>query len=227
MPVIEVTMNSNMGTAKGLTQWDYGQVMHITWNGSIPDGAEVNFCQKDISSLAYIKDSSVSIPDRLLQNPDAITAYVYVRGETEGETILIIWLPVTRRPRPDHYVLPDTEEYLRLLPGSGAPGQVLTKKSGMDYAAEWGYRADRFDYNDGYMQLMSGDIPIGERVRIMKEEREIELMNDGTVIKWRYTDSNEWHDLVSIRSITGPQGPPGITPEFEIRDGNLIAKYNG
>lgn len=83
-------------------------------------------------------------------------------------------------------------------------------------------------YESGYMQLMAGDMAVGERIRVTGEDgsREVEFTNDGTYIKWRYTDSNEWQQLVSLQAITGPQGPPGATPEFEVRSGRLIAKYN-
>ena len=83
-------------------------------------------------------------------------------------------------------------------------------------------------YESGYMQLMAGEMSVGERVRVSgtNETREIEFTNDGTYIKWRYTDSNDWQQLVSLQAITGPQGPPGATPEFEVRLGHLIAKYN-
>jgi len=83
-------------------------------------------------------------------------------------------------------------------------------------------------YESGYMQLMAGDMAVGERIRVSGEDgsREVEFTNDGTYIKWRYTDSNDWQQLVSLQAITGPQGPPGATPEFEVRSGRLIAKYN-
>lgn len=83
-------------------------------------------------------------------------------------------------------------------------------------------------YESGYMQLMAGDMAVGERIRVSgtNENREIEFTNDGTYIKWRYTDSNDWQQLVSLQAITGPQGPPGVTPELEVRSGRLIAKYN-
>ena len=222
--MIEAELTGERGIAYGLTQWDYGQILSVAYE--IPDGSEVNFYQGSLSSMEYMHGKQVKIPDYMLQNATAITAYIYIRKENSGETVLAIWMPVASRPRPDNYILPDMEEYKRLLPLDGEPGQVPVKIYGEGYVATWGYRADSMIYDGEYAQLMSGDIPVGERVRIMKEEREIELTNDGTDIKLRYTDGNEWHVLVSLYSLTGPQGPPGITPEFEIRDGNLIAKYN-
>lgn len=216
---------SSVSTVYGLVQWDYGQILRIEYNGTIPEGSEVNFYQGLLSSLTYLHDLKAKIPDHMLQNAEDITAYVYIREPDSGETVLTIRLPVSARPRPDNYVLPDSEEYRRLLPVGGEPGQIPVKQSDKDYAVSWGYRADSIDYDGEYVQLMSGTIPVGERIRLMKEEREIELSNDGTNIKWRYTDSNEWKVLASIESLRGEQGPPGLTPEFEIRDGHLIVKY--
>lgn len=216
---------SSSTSVYGLTQWDYGQILHIDYNGTIPEGSEVNFYQGLHSSLTYIHNLEAKIPNLMLQNAEDITAYVYIRYPDSGETVLTIRLPVAARPRPDNYVLPDTEEYRRLLPVGGETGQIPVKQSDKDYAVSWEYRADGITYDGEYVQLMSGAIPVGDRIRIMKEEREIELSNDGTNIKWRYTDSNEWKTLISVESLRGEQGPPGITPEFEIRDGHLIVKY--
>ena len=52
--------------------------------------------------------------------------------------------------------------------------------------------------------------------------KEIELRNNGTALQWRYTDSNEWTELILIDDI---KGPAGETPTFEIREGNLYAIY--
>jgi hypothetical protein len=217
---------SSSASVYGLTQWDYGQILHIEYSGTIPEGSEVNYYQGTLSSLTYIHSLEAKIPDIMLQNAADITAYVYIRQPDSGETVLTIRLPIAARPQPDNYVLPDSEEYRRLLPVGGEPGQIPAKQSEKDYSILWEYRADGIKYDGEYVQLMSGAVPVGERVRLMKEEREIELSNDGTNIKWRYTDSNDWKMLISVESIRGEQGPPGITPEFEVRDGHLIAKYN-
>lgn len=125
-------------TAYGLTQWDYGQELAIECaSTAIHDGTEVNFYQKKLSDLRYIINGHVMIPDIMLQNPDEIVAYVYVRSENSGETILSIRLPVCARPRPENYVLPEYEEYKRLIPMGGEPGQVLAKKTGLDYEVGW------------------------------------------------------------------------------------------
>ena len=76
---------------------------------------------------------------------------------------------------------------------------------------------------DNELQLLSGNIPIGQRVRLPTGTgREIELRNNGTEIQWRYTDSNTWNTLVSLSEL---RGPAGETPEFEIREGHLFATY--
>lgn len=124
--------------AYGLTQWDYGQELVLeNAEVEIPDGTEINFYQGKMSSVAYIKNNHVLIPDLMLQDPDDIIAYVYVRSPTSGETILSIKLKVDGRPQPDNYVLPEYKEYLRLLPAGGTAGQALAKKTAEDYDVEW------------------------------------------------------------------------------------------
>ena len=217
---------STVTTVYGLTRWDYGQDLKIIAEMEIPDGTEIQFYQGDLDVLRYLHGGVVRIPDRMLQDSDVITVYIYVRTDAVGETILTVSLPVADRPRPSNYIMPDTEEHLRLLPAGGEKGQVLVKMPGDDYSVGWENRADGLGYDGEYLQLMSGKIPVGDRVRIMGGSgREIELANDGTDIKWRYTDSNDWHILASLHDLVGPQGLPGETPEFELREGHLYAIY--
>lgn len=208
----------------GLTQYDYGQTLQFE-GIDIADGTEVHFCQANKTITGYIKDNHVLIPDCMLQYAEIINTYVYIMGKRSGETVRKVILDITPREKPLGYVNPEEPAYSRLLPPGGFEGQIPIKQPGEDYAVSWGYRADGIEYDGEYVQLMSGAIPVGERIRLMKEEREIELSNDGTDIKWRYTDSNEWKTLISVEKLKGEQGPPGITPEFEIRDGHLIVKY--
>lgn len=133
----------------GLTQWDYGQELVIE-NASleIPDGTEVNFYQGKLSSTGYLKSNHIMIPDIMLQNSDEMTAYVYVRSPSCGETILSIRLHIQERPQPDNYVLPEYRDYLRLLPPGGGPGQVLSKVTETDFDTEW---------SDGGMESMTDE----------------------------------------------------------------------
>lgn len=224
-------------TVYGLTQWDFGQDLMIVAE-YIPDGTEVNFYQGGLSAIRYVKNKTVRIPDRMLQDTAQIKAYVYCRTENAGETVLFINLPVKARPRPSDYIIEDTDEYRRILPAGGKAGQVLKKSSDENYAAGWGDAADDMRLEAGMLQLLSSGREIGTKIRISPSEsvggREIELRNNGTAIQWRYTNSNEWNTLVRLEDLkgaTGPQGPAGkngkdgITPEFEIREGHLIAKY--
>lgn len=208
----------------GLTQYDYGQILQFE-GIEIKADTEVHFCQLDKSITDYVIDNQVRIPDYMLQYADVINTYVYMADSKSGKTIHKIILDIMPREKPADYVTPEEPSYTRLLPLGGLDGQIPVKQPGEEYVVSWGYRADSIDYDGEYVQLMSGSVPVGERVRIMKEEREIELSNDGTNIKWRYTDSNEWHVLVSVENLRGEQGPPGITPEFEIRNGHLFVKY--
>lgn len=207
---------------RGLTQWDYGQILEIKYVEDIPDGTEIQFYQGILSSVGWIKDKMVQIPDVMLQNAKDIVAYVYIEKEDSGNTILTITMPITARPRPDCYVLPGYENYKRLLPVGGKSGQIPIRT---EQGVAWGYAADNIALVDGALQLMAGKVEIGERIRLPtagSADREIELRNNGNAIQWRYTDSNEWLDLVPLVDL---QGPSGITPSFEIREGHLIVKY--
>lgn len=124
--------------AYGLTQWDYGQELAVECSEfEIPDGTEINYYQGKLSSIAYMKSNHAMIPDIMLQNPDEIIAYVYVRSAASGETILSIRLPIRARPQPDNYVLPEYRDYSRLLPEGGEEGQALIKSSAEDYDTHW------------------------------------------------------------------------------------------
>lgn len=208
-------------TVYGLTQWDYGQELAVEADFDIVDGTEVQFYQGSLATTRYLRGRKVVIPDAMLQDDQTITVYVYVRMEDSGETVLTAYMRITARGKPTDYVIPDTQDYRRLLPEGGEPGQVPIRLPGADFAVGWGYQTDGAAVEDGYLQLMSGDVKVGNRVRLPTGTgREIEMVNDGTNIKWRYTDSNEWVILISLASL---QGSPGITPRFEIRDGNMYA----
>ena len=73
---------------------------------------------------------------------------------------------------------------------------------------------------DGFLQLMSGDCMVGSRIRLPSEStggREVEIRNNGEAIQWRYTDSNEWIDLIALEELLGNN------LDFKVReDGHLI-----
>lgn len=125
-------------TAYGLTQWDYGQELVLECAGvEIPDGTEINYYQGKLSSIAYLKNNHSLIPDIMLQNAVDITAYVYIRSPSSGETVLSVKLHIRERPRPENYVLPEYKDYSRLLPPGGSDGQALIKRSNEDYDTQW------------------------------------------------------------------------------------------
>lgn len=214
--------------ASGVTQWDYGQVLKI--DGSpveIPDESEAHFYQGELSHIGYVRENQCTIPDVMLQNSGGIILYIYVRSKTAGETVLTAVIPIERRKRPENYVLPAYQEYKRLLPEGGEAGQVPVIQAGEngERSVVWGDRANNIKLIEGALQLMSGDKEIGERLRLPGGgggSREIELRRGDDAIQWRYTDSNEWMDLIAISAITGPAGE---TPIFERRDDHLYVIY--
>ncbi len=197
--------------ACGLVQWDYGQILQIEGLKGI-DHAEVHFAVKECSAKAEICIATIEenriladIPDKLLEVGKDLIAYVYIADAMSGKTVRIIELPVKKREQPGDYSTPLGKNLLRQVLES------LEKK------------ADNMTVIDGELQLLSGDTPVGNRVRMETAAgKEIEIRNDGTSIQWRYTDQNEWKELIPLADLKGEDGKP---PEFEIREGHLIVKY--
>lgn len=128
----------NFTEVRGVYQWDYGQEITFESAGvDIPDGTEVQFYQDELSHQGRVLNRHTLIPDIMLQEAKPITAYLYVRSESAGETILSVVIYVTCRPRPVDYVLPEYKDYTRLLPDGGKQGDVLTKQSDDPYDADW------------------------------------------------------------------------------------------
>lgn len=197
--------------ARGLVQWDYGQILQIEGLKGI-DHAEVHFAVKECSAKAEICIATIEenriladITDKLLEVGKDLIAYVYIADAMSGKTVRIIELPVEKREQPGDYSTPSGKNLLRQVLES------LEKK------------ADNMTVIDGELQLLSGDTLVGNRVRMETAAgKEIEIRNDGTSIQWRYTDQNEWKELIPLADLKGEDGKP---PEFEIREGHLIVKY--
>lgn len=196
-------------TVYGLAQWDYGQILQV-YGLQLPEQTEVHLTE-EFGSLSFTvpgkrqEDGSfvLKIPDILLQSGKNIIAYIYVCDDEQGETLRTILMPVKKRAKPENY-----------------DGSALTPM--LEILEELRGRADDITLQEDILQLMSGGRAIGSRIRLPVQEREIEMRNTGTAIEWRYTDRNEWNRLVTLDDI---RGPAGETPEFEIRDGHLIAVY--
>lgn len=191
----------------GLTQWDYGQKLKI--HGLHLNGdAEVHWSlsgdDETVINIGKWEDECLTadIPDGLLQDGRDIRGYVYYTDLHEGRTIRTVIIDVQRRARPEQIDIPQNQDIL---------GYLLNGK------------ADNLGLMEGAIQLMSNGNPIGDKIRVSDfRGREVELKNNGTTICWRYTDSNEWIDLIYLEDL---KGKPGETPSFEIREGHLYAIY--
>ena len=108
------TEDVNSVTVSGLTQWDYGQQLHIS-GITLPDIAEVHFSSctlyaeaitrftsKDEQNGGYIAD----IPNECLREPYDIKAWVYEIDSGQGQTKKEIFMPVFKRSRPKDFVNP-------------------------------------------------------------------------------------------------------------------------
>ena len=211
MVKVEFKDGSRQTASDPLTQWDYGQELRVANIPGLLD-AEIHFSCKGTREALIVdanieeKEVVAEIPDELLMEGEEIQAYVYAVDKNSGKTIYTVIIPVKRRKKPEDYSAPAHHDKLK------------------DIIDKLDKKADNLSYEDGYLQLLSGTVPIGERIRLSQSGgREIELKNNGTAICWRYTDSNEWTELVKLDDLRGKDGD---SPEFEIREGHLFAIYN-
>lgn len=92
-------------TVNGLHQWNYGQQLEIEAVG-LPAMVEVHFACSGMET-AVVRSCAVvdgkttaAIPDRCLEQTTPVVAWVYAIGETSGETILTVKMPIIARAQP-------------------------------------------------------------------------------------------------------------------------------
>ena len=206
--------NSDIPIVYGLYQYDYGQELVICGidaeNVTQVHFSAVNLKSALISTVQQTENGGIkcTIPDKCLEQGTDIIVYVYLSGQGFGKTIRQAILSVNKRKKPEDYS-PEEDK--------GIVDKLISQVSG---------KADNIKIDGEYIQLLSGEKAIGDRVRIPSGEggsnREIELKRNDNEIQWRYTDSNEWYTLVSLDELKGKDGQ---TPEFEIRNDHLFAIY--
>lgn len=92
-------------TVNGLHQWDYGRAIEIHAEG-LPAIVEVHFACSGMETAIVRSCGTVdgkitaAIPDRCLEQTTPVTAWVYAIGETSGETILTVKMPIIARAQP-------------------------------------------------------------------------------------------------------------------------------
>lgn len=92
-------------TVNGLHQWDYGRTIEIHAAG-LPAIVEVHFACTGMETAVVrscaVLDGQVTaaVPDICLEQTTPIVAWVYAIGDTTGETILTITLPIIPRTKP-------------------------------------------------------------------------------------------------------------------------------
>lgn len=216
--MITVVFNSGetKKNAKGLWQYDYGQVLRIQ-GLSLPPAAEIHFALQEkggsaATRIGTTKDgiTDVVIPDSMLENENLaadykIYAWVYLADEESGETEYMITLQVKSRPKPEVYNA-DADTPV----SGGTMAAILSAVNGIASG-----KADSLKYQDSILRLLSGDTELA-RVLIAAgsgtggaDAREIELQKSETAIQWRYVGDTLWTDLVMLAEITGADGVPG------------------
>lgn len=205
---------------KELWQYDYGQVLRIQNLNTEKYAIEIHFSTEEnfgesITRIATNNGGSfdVTIPDSVLENKCAskdyfIYAFIYITGQSSGNTIKKIIIPVRSRPKPEGREQNDNNTMTAILK---AVNSIADGK------------ADGLKYEDNILKLLSGENILAS-VEIKRGSvgtgREIELQNDGIYIQWRYAGDESWTNLIALEDIKGPAGQAGekgdpgtITPE--------------
>ncbi len=93
----------------GLTQWDKGQKLSVSFD-NMPESFQVHFSSRGSNEAVVVDAFSengkaiVSVPDEMLSYDSDIHAWLYLTGESRGETIGKATLYVYPRPRPKGYI---------------------------------------------------------------------------------------------------------------------------
>lgn len=191
-------------TVYGLYQWDYGQELEI--HGlDLPPAVEIHFAAAgDAEATVRIgttkdKVTTSPIPDALLEQGKDIKAYVYLSDTDSGETIKIVNLPMSTRPKPEAW---NGSEETTMGSIVEAINQFAAKK------------ADGIKYGNNILRLISGEEELA-RVTIAsgsgsgEDAREIEMQKSETAIQWRHIGDQEWTDLVLLADLRGEPGTDG------------------
>lgn len=101
--VIAKMKNGRLVADHGLFQWDYG--IMLKFEGlELPETYTVHFSnqQKDGEAKTAIGNSDgVEIPNEYLTTGQKVYAWIYLHtGNTDGETMYSVTIPVTKRPKP-------------------------------------------------------------------------------------------------------------------------------
>lgn len=134
-----------------LEQYDTGQSVAIY---GIPAAQEVHWAQEgksgSIAVLAEWQEEYVlaDIPDKVLTESRNLYGYIYAVDGEEGETRYTIYLTVNPRAKPEDYTDPEDENILQQIV------EKLNKK------------ADGLQVKEDHLQLLSGENPIGNEVKL-------------------------------------------------------------
>ena len=149
--------NDISATARGLWQYDYGQVLRIE-NKNIEDGTLMHFAQNNKVIEGIINSNEVEIPSYFLQYSDNIVAYIYTESNTgsEGKTLAKIIMHVESRDEVPNFPKPDEPAYTRLVPSGWNENCVLTTDENGDL--KWvnvdGGMATRGDIEEVYDHIL-------------------------------------------------------------------------
>lgn len=95
-------------TTDSVYQWDLNHTLQIT-GLTTEQPPTVHFCNKKSDTAIVVQSEmsdgviTVPIPNKFLEEPYNIIAYVHIYDDNNAKTIEVVNIPLTKRPKPDDY----------------------------------------------------------------------------------------------------------------------------
>lgn len=229
---------SRTAEVKGIWQWDYGQILRIQ-GLNLPTAVEIHFSLDEhggeaVRRIGVTKDgvTDVPIPDSMVENESAygdsyyFFAYIYLTGETSGNTEYKIRAKVSTRSKPEGYVSGGNDTFAEILktvngiaedkvdiPAPAKVGQVLSVKATDEFG-----KPTEFEATD-----MSGgvsDEKIAEAVGTYMESHPIEE-SDPTVPDWAKQPEKPSYTASEVGALPDTTKIPSKTSDLQNDSGFL------
>ena len=210
---------SKVVRTRALYQWDYGQVLQFS-GIDLPDAYTVHFSNQGVGGEAKTmvgNADGVDIPDEYLATGQTVYAWVYLHaGESDGETMYSIIIPVVARPQP-------TEDEPTPVQQGAIDQAIAALNDGVDRAEAAAEAAEQAvegvqDSIDAALQEAkdSGEFDGADGV---SPTATVAQTSTGATISVTDAEGTTTAEITNGRDgATGPAGADGISPTITVTD---------
>ncbi|MFR5738073.1 MAG: hypothetical protein ACLUEC_02675 [Coprococcus sp.] len=178
---------NDIGTKRGLWQYDFGQVLRIQ-GGNLKPAVEIHFSLQEtggeaVTRIGTTKDgvTDVVIPDTMLINDDIddkynIYVFIYIADRESGETEKKFALEVKSRPKPEAFDATEDkelfEEAIRAVNESAERAETAEQQSAQHAEQTRQDTIKTGEDRTAIAEMVESVSGIGERVQAVKEYKE-------------------------------------------------------